>query len=92
MHCLRRTSRNLRLLDEVRMRVELSQGRCVQQPGARKGPSMTEREQERAAIVAWLRKVAPMLVRTQQAALEMAADNIEAGSHLRAVAGKRKTC
>lgn len=43
----------------------------------------TEREQERAAIVAWLRKVAPMLVRTQQAALEMAADNIEAGSHLR---------
>jgi len=44
---------------------------------------MTEREWERAAVVAWLRKVAPIVVRTQQAALEMAADNIEAGSHLR---------
>lgn len=48
---------------------------------------MTEREQERAAIIEWLRKEAQwqhsMRAGMQAAALEFAADAIEAGDHLK---------
>lgn len=44
---------------------------------------MDEAENERAAVVAWLRRLAPLVTSEQEAALELAADNIAVGAHLR---------
>ncbi len=46
---------------------------------------MTEAEQERARVVAWLRNFAEFLIRDQERALVSAADAIERRDHLKGV-------